>query len=250
MTIILYDTPCQGEITTWSPYVWKARHCLNFKGIPYKTEWVEFADIESHFKKLGINPTGKNRWDGGDFYTVPAIHDTETGAYISDSWLIAEYLEKQYPDTPTLFPGNTKGLQAAFTAAHLTTILPMRPYIVPRTPARLSERSGQYFRRTREAEFGKKLEDVIPQGDQAKEDWKKFEDSFNMLNTWFKATDEKGLFMLGETSSWADLNMASFLKWMRFNFGEDSEEWKRILSWNEGRWDNLVKAFDKYSAIV
>src|SRR6266446_9283461 len=74
---------------------------------------LEFPDIESLFKKMGIPPTSKEE-DGSDRYTVPAIHDPSTGASIADSVLIAEYLEKTYPDTPKVFPNNTPALQVAF----------------------------------------------------------------------------------------------------------------------------------------
>jgi hypothetical protein len=55
--------------------------------------------------------------DGSAHYTHPAIHDPSTGAYISDSILITEYLEKMYPETPHIFPNNTLALQATFIAA-------------------------------------------------------------------------------------------------------------------------------------
>lgn len=63
---ILYDLPSQ-QGTAWSLNPWKskcdpcwdvpvltgsARLILNFKGIDYKTEWVEFPDIEPKMKSL------------------------------------------------------------------------------------------------------------------------------------------------------------------------------------------------------
>ena len=39
------------------------RYCLNIKGIPYKTVWVEYPDIEGVLKKLGGGSSG--RWAGG-----------------------------------------------------------------------------------------------------------------------------------------------------------------------------------------
>jgi len=122
--------------------------------------------------------------------------------------------------------------------------------LIPLTPSQLSRRSADYFRKTREASSGKKLEDVLPKGDQVAQDWKNIEAQFDKMNKWFSATDEKGPFMLGDTISWADINMASFLKWIKFILGEESQEWKLIASWNEGRWENLVKAFEKYSSLV
>jgi len=196
-----------------------------------------------------LKPTGKNWWGGADLYSFPAIHDPSTGVYIADSWLIAEYLEKQYPDTPSLFPNGTKGLQEAFTYAFLQSVQPMRKYLLPATPARLSPRSADYFRRTREVYFGKKLELVSPKGEAAIQDWANIEQGFNQNAKWFSQTDEKGPFMLGDTLSWADINAVGFFLWMKFIFGDDSEEWKRIASWSGGRWNTLMKALDRYSEI-
>ncbi|KAF9564190.1 hypothetical protein CPC08DRAFT_734565 [Agrocybe pediades] len=248
--ITLYDSPLAHGKTTWSPYMWKARLFLNFKGIPYKTEWVDFVDIESHCKKHGLKPTGKRSWDGQDLYTLPAIHDASTGVYVSDSWLIAEYLEKQYPDTPTLFPSGTKGLQQAFTDLHLQTVFPLRAFLIPRVPRKLSPRSAEYFIRTREISFKKKLEDIVPKGDEATKEWSKLEVGFDKIAAWYARTDDKGQFMLGETISWADITVVSFHLWFKSIFGEDSEEWKRISAWSGGRWIDLVKALDLYSTIA
>ncbi|KAF4617880.1 hypothetical protein D9613_006292 [Agrocybe pediades] len=84
MTITFYDIPsdCVGA---WSSNTWKTRFCLNYKGIPYNTVWVEYPDIEELSKKLGLKPTGKAFWDASkDYYSLPAIHDPSTGVYISE----------------------------------------------------------------------------------------------------------------------------------------------------------------------
>jgi hypothetical protein len=48
---ILYDLPSK-QGTAWSLNPWKTRLILNFKGIDYKTEWVEFPDVEPKMKSL------------------------------------------------------------------------------------------------------------------------------------------------------------------------------------------------------
>ena len=143
------------------------RVVLNYKGIPYRTEWVEFPDIEPLSKKLGIKPTDHNS-DGSPLYTLPAIHDPSTGVYVADSTAIAEYLEKTYPNTPSVFPNETIGLQKAFDATFERSLEAVWSFILPATNLKLNPVSEEYFRRTREISFGKKLEDVIPTGEDRK----------------------------------------------------------------------------------
>jgi len=168
--------------------------------------------------------------------------------YIADSWAIAEYLEKQYPDTPSLFPNNTKALQAAFTDAHYAGLDNLWAFILPATNSILNPRSEEYFRRTRELTFKVTLEDLVPKGEKAVEEWAKFKANLDKFNSWFAKTDDKGPFILGETISWTDLNVASWTIWLKVVWGEDSKEWKDIASWNGGRWNNLLIALEKYSS--
>jgi hypothetical protein len=54
------------------------RYSLNYKGIPYKTVWLEYEEIEPFSKRLGALPTS-NKPDGRPHYTLPMIHDPATG---------------------------------------------------------------------------------------------------------------------------------------------------------------------------
>jgi hypothetical protein len=73
-TITLYDLPSRGDCACWSLNPWKstslpaspknffrrltlrlqqtARFLLNYKSLPYKTEWTEYPDIAPKFKAL------------------------------------------------------------------------------------------------------------------------------------------------------------------------------------------------------
>ena len=158
--------------TYYLPITPLPRYTLNFKGIPYKTEWVEYPDIEPLCKKLGISPTYKKA-DGSDHYTLPAIYDPSTGTYIADSIRIAEYLEKTYPDTPQVFPHNTIALQAHFTLAFGSNLSTLWNFIIPATYTKLNPRSQEYFRRTREKSFGKAMEDITPNGRSSETNWER-----------------------------------------------------------------------------
>jgi glutathione S-transferase len=86
---------------------------LNYKRIPYKTVWVEYPYIKPLYLELKQEPT--TIANGKPEYTLPAIHDPNTGTFVSDSFRIAQYLDKTYPDRP-LIPEGTAGLQSAFDA--------------------------------------------------------------------------------------------------------------------------------------
>lgn len=215
-------------------------YALNIKRIPYQTVWVEYPDIEAVCKKIGAPPTSEE----APHYTLPVIQDTSTGAVVSDGPLIVGYLDEQYPDTPALFPPGTIALQAGFTAAHAHAISPVRQFVIPRVNSRLNPRSEEYFRRTREQDWGNKMEDITPVGEARVAEWGKYRDGLGKVDSWFKKST--GPFLTGESITFADVSVVSCLIWLKVIFGEDSPEWKDIASWHDGRWDGLVNAFAKY----
>ena len=50
--VILYDIPSKPRCHGWSLNPWKTRMALNYKKVPYKTEWIEFPDLAPKFKEL------------------------------------------------------------------------------------------------------------------------------------------------------------------------------------------------------
>ncbi|KAH7903985.1 hypothetical protein BJ138DRAFT_1131157 [Hygrophoropsis aurantiaca] len=66
------------------------------EGLPFEVVWVEFQDIASTLKSIGAEPTGPGS------YTLPVINDPNTGVIVSDSFVIAEYLDKMYPEKQIL----------------------------------------------------------------------------------------------------------------------------------------------------
>lgn len=149
--ITLYDAAStKGKPLGWNPFVSRARYigsasppaspsflivriaqfsyALNFKGVPYKTVWLEYPDIEPTFRSIGAIPISPKPDGSGPFYTLPVIVDpsrrTPSGGptIITDSWNIAEYLDNVYPSPGLLFPEGTKALQALFLN-HVTTTL-------------------------------------------------------------------------------------------------------------------------------
>ena len=222
---------------------------MNYKKIPYRTEWVEFPDIEAVSQKLGIKPVNKRK-DGSPLYSLPVIHDPSTDTSIVDSFAIAEYLEKTYPDTPSVFPNKTAALQKAFQPSFVWSIDAVRSFIIPAVCLKLNPASEEYFRRTREISYGKKLEDVVPAGEARAEEWGKFKKGLDTVYSYLVLTDRKGPYMMGDTISWSDLVLFSFLYWFKLIWGEDSQEWKDIASWNDGRWEAHIDALKAYHTVV
>ncbi|KAF9553715.1 hypothetical protein CPC08DRAFT_713510 [Agrocybe pediades] len=252
MTIILYDIPSNIAGVAWSPNTWKTRFCLNYKGLPYKTEWVEYPDIEAHCKKLGIKPTGKNFWTGGndDLYTLPAIYDASTDTYIADSIPIAEYLDKTYPDTPPIFPPGTKALQLAFQGTFMPCLSPLWLLMGVSTLSKLNPPSADYFRKTREGSHpGITIEEMCPKGEKAKEHWEKLEKGLEKIAGWYDKA-EGGPFIMGETVSWGDIVVGSILVWQKVLWGEESEQWKDWCAWHGGRWGKIFKGLESYMQVV
>ncbi|KAF8079137.1 hypothetical protein FPV67DRAFT_1467644 [Lyophyllum atratum] len=247
--ITFYDIPCTKANKAWSPNTWKGRFCLNFKGVPYKTEWVEYPDIEALAKKLGAPPTGK-RPDGSPLYTVPIIHDPSTNTTVADSIAIAEYLDKTYPDTPKLLPTGTVALQNAFTNAFFATGMPALQFAMPATHRILTSGSDAYFRLHREKAFGKTMETLTPTGPARDEEWAKVKAGLSTVDGWLQAAKAEGPYFGGKTPCFSDFFVAARLMWYRQIFGENSPEWTDIKTWDEGRWAAYVESLKPYETVV
>jgi hypothetical protein len=88
------------------------RLALNYKCIPYKTVWVEYADVQKACIAIGAKATGKMS-NGSTRYTLPTIAIPATGEVISDSPKIIAYLEEHFPEK-ALFPTGKVQEQLAY----------------------------------------------------------------------------------------------------------------------------------------
>ncbi|KAH9480878.1 Glutathione S-transferase-like protein ustS [Psilocybe cubensis] len=189
MTIILYDIPSTLPDKAWSPMVWKIS--LNLKELPYKTEWVEYPDIETHCRSLGIPPTSQKP-DGSPFYTLPAIHDPSTGVYISDSVKIAAYLEERYPSGRRIFPTGHAGIQIIFEEVLFENVSPLLALAFPDFVRKMNARSGWFM-----------IEKVEAVGSKnRREDWVKAQEGMGKVAGWYEKNKEKGPFYFGDRISW------------------------------------------------
>lgn len=224
------------------------RFSLNCKGIPYKTTWIEYPDIEAHCKKLGIQAVD-TKPDGRPHYTLPAIYDSATGLAIGDSIRIAEYLDEQYPDTPKLIPAGTEALQHTFNYAFSATMRAILPLVLFDVNTRLHPASQEYFARTKGEEVGGCLEKIIPNEKVREEKWRAVQAEFDRLDSWLQK-NPSGPFIMGDTISFADCALAGCLLRMRIVWGEDSEGWSKIKSWHDGRWVKFLDVMKPYEAVL
>ncbi|XP_006456491.1 hypothetical protein AGABI2DRAFT_195590 [Agaricus bisporus var. bisporus H97] len=243
--ITFYDIAVKDPIKTASPNTWKTRFVLNYKKLPYKTVYLEFSDIENEFKKLGIPPSGAagQPWPP---YTCPSIIDhSNNNTPMTESYAIAEYLDKAYPDTPKVFPPGTEALQAAFYARFSQVMYLLHPLISPKVPECLNSPAKEHFIRSRSELLGMPLADFEPKGEERVEAWKKVQAAFDTFHGWLKQSS--GPYFMGETVTFADFVVGGVLYALELVFGESSEEWKDISKWNDGRWAAFKESLEPYA---
>jgi glutathione S-transferase len=221
-------------------HVHTIRLALNIKGIPYKTVWIEFFEIEAESKKVGAAPTGER--GGKPLYTIPFLYDPATRTAVSDSQEIVAYLERQYPTRPTLFPPGTRALQAAFVGGDQSIIRRIadssRPLIMPTILKSATEPGQAYARKA----YGAFLEQMMALTEEFLQE--KADDILKALGEVDGWMGAGAVFLTGETPSNADVWLAATLVSIRNALGEEHEFWKRIAAANGGRWARYMAAFD------
>lgn len=111
----------------------------------------------------------------------------------------------------------------------------------------LRPKSEEYFVRTREVSFGKKLVDMTPTGEAHKLAWKEVESGFGKVDRWLNDGPNEGApFVMGDQISFSDFMIAGELQWCLTAFGEDSELWRDMMVWHGGRWAKLFNNLKKY----
>ncbi|KAK1752655.1 hypothetical protein QBC47DRAFT_389035 [Echria macrotheca] len=92
--IVLFDLASKPPGGTWSLNPWKTRLLLNYKGLDYRTEWLEYPEIKPRLEgHLEPNTDGFP-------YTIPTVILPD-GSYVMDSRAILDRITALKP-TPTL----------------------------------------------------------------------------------------------------------------------------------------------------
>ncbi|OCL06103.1 hypothetical protein AOQ84DRAFT_390428 [Glonium stellatum] len=208
-THVLYDLPSKDRNACWSLNPWKTRLLLNYKGIDYKTEWLEYPDVAPTLKSFGLPPNDPNASGYFADYTIPTMR-IDSNTYVMDSAKIAVELEKRYP-SPSVYLDSPIVSQAQQVVTNIQKAL--TPNLIPKAPGNLlNERSKEYFERTREVRFGMPLSQM--EKDKGGETpWAAAKQPIQELADLLK--EQGGPFFLGKTVSYADFILVAFLHFLK-----------------------------------
>lgn len=155
-----------------------ARLTLNYKGIDYKTEWLEYPDIEPRLKPTGLEGDPNQIKP----YTCPTVQFPD-GTYIMNSAKIIKRIETDYPEPPLYI--DSEVLQPMYDLLS-KTFGALVAVLLPNVPRKmLGEYSAEYFHRTRAEMFGVSLDELekTKGGDEAWANAKEpLEELANLLN--------------------------------------------------------------------
>jgi glutathione S-transferase len=238
------------------------RFALNIKGLPYKTEWLNFANLEEQLKERNVSPSKVVPESDGfsSFYSVPAIHDPSTNTVVEDSHKIIKYLDETYPDTPrlTTHPATLTDdddlVKPAFEPNwHLPLSLMFHGIwglAVPSVVAHSMDEAGAVkYREKFELKTGVRFESVLGE-DKKQELLEKGRQNFSEVDAQLRKIREKyggdGPWMFGKDAKLPDLAIAGSLAWLVSIKGEESDLWKEVRTWDEGRWAKIWDEIKPY----
>lgn len=194
MALQMFDLAGADPDRRFSPYCWRTRMALAHMGLEVETLPWRFSD------KAALAASGQG--------LVPVLlHGEEV---VSDSWTIALWLRRTFPDRPDPF-----GHEAAVGPTHVLNawadrvLVPgIAPMIVADIHACLDPGDQAYFRQTREQRMGGRLEEVTA----TREDrLPGFRQSLQPLRTVLRDRD----FISGAAPAYADYIPFACLQWAR-----------------------------------
>jgi glutathione S-transferase len=211
MAIILYELAAADPAIRFSPYCWRTRLALAHKHLTAQTLPWHFTEKQ----RLAFSGQGK----------VPVIVDGET--VVADSWAIAVYLERAYPDRPSLFGGGGIA-HAAFINAWADGVLQpgIGRLIVTDILRVLRPEDQGYFRESRERHWGGTLEQITADRERGVVEWRR---GLTPLRLVLRRQPWLG----GDAPDYADYIVLGSLQWPRccssFRLLEDDDpvrEWQ------------------------
>ncbi|KAI1352010.1 putative glutathione S-transferase [Xylaria sp. FL0043] len=207
--IVLFDLASSGpKNRTWNLNPWKTRFVLNYKGLDYETEWLEYPEIKPRLQEH--LPKGIEK------YTIPTAIMPD-GTYIMDSWKIAQAIERDHP-LPSLHLDSP--LREKVEGHMLTGREALKPIYVPNVMKRLlKECNHAYWRETRSKVVGMPLDEYEKKYSGSDKPYKDAAPHFQAVTAILKE-NTGGPFFMGSTISYTDFIWAAFLIFCR-RIGDD-----------------------------
>ncbi|MBL6946234.1 MAG: glutathione S-transferase N-terminal domain-containing protein [Rhodospirillales bacterium] len=193
MAMKLYEL-AGAEDRRFSPYCWRTRFALAIKGLDAERVPMSFT------QKDKIEFSGQGR--------VPVLVDRDTCVF--DSWNIALYLERAYPDRPSLF-GDASGIPVCRFLNMWADRVVNRgifPLIIQDIFERIAPADRDYFRQSREKTWGDTIENVQKNRNRRV---LRFRESLDPL----RATLNEHPFVSGEAAGYADCIVFGGFQWAR-----------------------------------
>jgi glutathione S-transferase len=138
-----------------------------------------------------------------------------TDTFLMDSAAIAPFLESTYPHPPVVLHSELGG-EVERKAKSASAVQAFGVSLMPREVNVLPPRAQEFFRRTREASIGKKLEDLLsdPPGNEERA-WAAAADDMRAASELMQTNKDEGPFVLGARPSWIDYFIAGNLQCAR-----------------------------------
>jgi glutathione S-transferase len=178
----------------FSPYCWRTRMALAHKDLEANSIPWRFTE------KSAIAPHGSEK--------VPVLLHVVSA--VVDSWVIANYLEDKFPDRPSLFGGDGgRNIGRLINSwGDIAIVGGIFPMIVADIPSHLGAVDADYFRKSREARLGRKIEDVTAERDKTVIAFRR---SLEPLRQTLKAQ----LYLGGVAPNYADYIVFGGFQWAR-----------------------------------
>lgn len=214
-------------------------------------------------EKLGV-PANRTLPDGTPYHTLPVLQDLSTEEIIGDSFEIALYLDRTYPDHPRLFRPSTTGLTAAFNA-QVDGIFTKHVALCDRMPI-TDAAKAVFVQRTGVDKF----EDLQMEPEKRSKLFEEFEAALGELAKAYNHTGgttdyvwrptgtdpaqkqrpppelkQAGPFLDGDEPVYSDFIVGAWLSMMKASLGQ--EDWKRISSWQGSLWERVLKGLEPWS---
>ncbi|TKT81367.1 glutathione S-transferase family protein [Aquamicrobium sp. LC103] len=194
MAILLYDLVGEDSARPFSPHCWKTAFALAHKGLSFESVPTPFTAVPNV--------------EEGVCKTVPVIRDGSK--VVGDSFDIALYLEEAYPDRPSLFRGDGGKAMARFIERWSQSTLHsfLGAAVLMDIHDRLAPADRDYFRKSREIRFGKKLEEVGQGREAGLAAWRSSLEPLRQVLAYQP-------FIGGEGPLFSDYIVAGALQWVR-----------------------------------